>query len=284
MQKRVNVIGVGASGIDSLSPEMLRVISSSDVLMGWERTLSLFEEVQIKKIPVVGGLSSIVSFIESSPEKSITILASGDPNFFGISEYLFKRVDKELLKIFPNVSSMQLAFAAVKESMNNAKIVSVHGRNLNTLDQALKGFEKVGVFTDQKNSPSKIAAHLLKKDGLELEAYLCENLGSENEAVRKLSLKALSSQTCSDLSIVVLIRKNRREEKKFPFGIPDEMFFTRNKMITKEEVRVITLAKLRLFSTAVFWDIGSGSGSVSIEAGFIARQGRVLLLKKTEAV
>src|SRR3989344_3823919 len=284
----IYIIGIGVEGKSSLSQRALGLIEGTGVLIGGRRHLACFPEFQGKKIVIGSDLNKIIKVL--TPHSSLltpdyaVVLATGDPNFFGIADFIIKKTGRELVEIIPNVSTMQEAFARIKESWNDARFLSVHGRNKgqgargkgqeeiaieNIVDEIIK-YSKVGIFTDPDNTPAKIAKALLNKDIDNYKAYVCEDLGTERERVTAGSLKQIIKKRFSPLNVMVLIRSQEsgvrgQREKAFHasriththhgiFGIPDSSFSHSNGMITKEEIRVIAISKLKLKNKSIVWD------------------------------
>ena len=273
---KVYIIGVGADG--SLPPGGLRLVEEADILFGGERLLEMFSPAG-QKVVIKGNLAEVSEQIKSNlGRKRMAVLASGDPNFYGIAKYLVGKLGKEVCEIIPNVSSIQLAFAGIKESWEDAAFVSVHGRGPEEVLSALSQSRKVAVLTDERWNPAAVAQFLLERGINELEAYLCEDLGTEKEKITKTGLLELSRMKgFSPLNLLLLLRER---EPARAFGIPEEEFAHRRGLITKQEIRAIALSKLRLSERSIVWDIGAGSGSVSIEASFLARKGRIFAVER----
>ncbi|MCL4368674.1 MAG: precorrin-6y C5,15-methyltransferase (decarboxylating) subunit CbiE [Actinobacteria bacterium] len=271
-----HIVGVGAEGPLSLTPQAREIIDRAEVLVGGKRLLAMFpgKGEQI----VLGADPAAVIERLAGEKRRVVALASGDPGFFGIARRLVERLGKDNVEILPNVSSMQLAFARLKESWDDATSISVHGRPLDDLAEQVQRQRKVAILTDNMNTPAALGRQLAKSAGDDYDAYLCENLGGAEEKVQRLTLEELTGAEADPLSIVVLIKKDGAQpadKMAWPHGIPEREFHHRGGLITKAEVRLATLAKLRLRETSVVWDIGAGCGSVSIEAALIAREGQV---------
>jgi len=152
--------------------------------------------------------------------------------------------------------------------------VSIHGRDSTKLVEALKARpSSLSIITDSNNKSLEI----IKKNLSELnlidlyDFWLCEEIGFENENIRKLNLKESLPSDISSLNIVILIKtKENYSNNNLPlFGISDHIFKTfddRPNLFTKREVRVQILADLELPKNGIIWDIGAGCGSIGLEA------------------
>ncbi|UFJ41477.1 precorrin-6y C5,15-methyltransferase (decarboxylating) subunit CbiE [Brevibacillus humidisoli] len=277
MKQPIKIIGIGDDGQAGLLPLYRSWIMESELLVGGERHLAFFPDYTGEKRVVKGGLSALVESL-AEESRATVILASGDPLFYGIGGYLAKKLPVE---IYPALSSIQLAFARMGEAWQDAYVTSVHGRSMQGLAQRIDGRDKVALLTDAENNPAAIAAYLLKYQMTEYRAFVGENLGSPQERVGWYDLQEMAERTFSELNVVVLRRQ--QAGPVWPLGIPDESFAQRKPdkgLITKQEVRVLSLAQLQLTPESVVWDIGTCTGSVAIEAARIAREGAVYAIEK----
>lgn len=278
-QQKIYLVGAGIEGWEGFGAKALEVIGKAEVLIGHRRHLDIFPDFTGKK-QELGDLSILLEQLKSTDKRTV-ILGSGDPNFFGIARFLLRNLPKERIEIFPNVTSVQYAFAQIKEPWDDAIFVSVHGRGLKGAVDRIVAAEKVAVLTDKNNSPAVIARELIARGAEGYEAWLCENLGLPGEKFTRTDVKGLLELPAAELNILILIKAWEPQLAQYPvIGIDDDEFATAKKLITKQEVRAVTLAKLRLQDDLVMWDIGAGSGSVSIEASNLMPNGRIFALEK----
>ena len=278
-QQKIYLVGAGIEGWEGFGGKALEVIGKAEVLIGHQRHLDIFPDFTGEK-QLLGDLSLMLDFLKKT-DKCTVVLGSGDPNFFGVARFLLRNLPKERVEIFPNVTSIQYAFARIKEPWDDAIFVSVHGRGLQRAIDRIVAAEKVAVLTDQTNTPAAIAAELIERGAEGYDAWLCEDLGMPGEKFTKTDVKGLLELPASALNILILIRAWEPTLANYPLiGIGDEQFATVKKLITKQEVRAVTLAKLQLQDDLVMWDIGAGSGSVSIEASNLMPNGKIYALEK----
>jgi precorrin-6Y C5,15-methyltransferase (decarboxylating) len=278
-QEKIYLVGAGIKGWEGFGAKALEVIARGEVLIGAQRHLDIFPDYPGKKM-VLGDLSEMLEYLRKT-EKRVTVLASGDPNFFGLSRFLLRNLPKERIEIFANVTSMQYAFARIKEPWDDAVFVSVHGRGIKSAIDKIIASEKVAVLTDEKSSPAVLAGELIKRGAEGYIAWVCEDLGMPTEKFTRTDVKGLIDLKCSPLNILILIRAWEPTLETWPvMGIADDLFATAKKLITKQEVRAVTLAKLQLQNDLVLWDVGAGSGSISIEAGNLMPNGKVFALER----
>lgn len=275
----IKMIGIGDEGKMSLLPMYEKWIYESEILIGGKRQLSFFPDYRGEQIVIEGGLSALVQRVQEET-KDVVILASGDPLFYGIGSYLSNKIQ---IEIYPYLSSVQLAFAKMGEGWQDAYFTSVHGRSMKGLAQRIDGKEKIAILTDIENSPNKIAQYLLSFGMTEYRAFVSENLGGDNERCRWFNLEDMRDAEFSALNVVIL--KKTAENPSWPIGIDDEEFIQRKPdkgLITKKEIRTLSISALRLKEDSIVWDIGTCTGSVAIEAAKIAREGQIFAIEKNE--
>lgn len=286
-QRAVTLIGIGDDGCRSLTSRAIGAITGAQVLVGGSRHLAFFPEFEGERILLEGGLSKALDAVARlAEENTIAVLASGDPLFFGVGSLVLKKVGAEHVDVIPQPSSVQLAFARVGLKWDDAQFFSVHGRPLAGLANRLRNCSKAAILTDATNNPRAIAEHLLRYQRDEFLAWVCENLGGPGERVRSYTLAQLAEEQDTEaLNVLLLSRAESptlaQAAPVIPF-LPEEAFAKRmpkKGLITKQEVRLLSLAKLGLRRDSVVWDIGAGSGSVAIEAALLAPEGRVYAIE-----
>lgn len=206
----VTIIGIGNDGPSGLSRRALAAIWGADLLCGGERHLSFFPAHPAEKQVIRTNLSDIAAVLANAQHRRAVVLASGDPGFYGIARFLIKTLGKERLTILPVPSAMQEAFARIKEPWEDALLLSVHGRSMQGLVEAVRGHDKVALFTDGTNSPPAIARALVAAGMSGHTAYVCENLGAPDECVRVFDLPTLAETTdIAPLNTLILLREAR---------------------------------------------------------------------------
>ncbi len=274
----IAVIGLGPAGPAELAPAARTHLEGARVLAGGKRLLEHFPAFAGERIVIDADLGNVLARLADVAQSHKTVvLASGDPLFFGIGRALLAAFPKEDLLFFPHLSSVQLAFARLKETWHDACVISLHGRPLHTLRAALqRGEPKMAVLTDPTNNPQAIAG-LLEATGVadRYAFWVCEELGGPAERITEISVRHLPETPFSPLSVVVLLRRGstRPGAGLTPvLGLPDDTLRHRADLITKREVRLLSLCQLALRPGDVCWDLGAGSGSVAIEAARLSPQ------------
>jgi precorrin-6B C5,15-methyltransferase / cobalt-precorrin-6B C5,C15-methyltransferase len=280
MTNKIKLIGIGAEGRASILPIYETWINESEVLVGGGRQLSYFPDFSGEKVEITGGLSDLVEGLKIDRRKTV-ILASGDPYFYGIGASLASKLP---LEVYPSVSSIQLAFAKMNTAWHDAYFTSVHGRSMVGLAQRIDGREKIVILTDHTHTPSRIASYLLSFGMTEYRAFVAEDIGGENERYSFYSLSELANMECHPLNVLILIQTVPRPH--WTIGIEDEEFSQRKPeagLITKKEIRVLSLSAMNLSARSIVWDIGTCTGAMAIEAAKIAREGAVFAIEKNAA-
>lgn len=155
------------------------------------------------------------------------MLASGDPLFFGIAGYLVRRFGPQQVEVIPHYSSVQLAFARLGDSWQDAELISLHGRPIKGLAQRIDGRSKMALLTDEVNTPARIAAYLLEFGMKEYEAFVCERLGGPDERCSFWELEDMSRHKFVALNVVILRRQPGSGGSRRGFAYPDEAFAQR---------------------------------------------------------
>ncbi|SNR51590.1 precorrin-6Y C5,15-methyltransferase (decarboxylating) [Lutibacter agarilyticus] len=273
MSKRQHIefylVGIGNHSKPIINDAILFLIQSTKVFSGGKRHYELVKSMLPKQhtwIEISGRMDSVL-LKYGDAHKPIMIFASGDPFFYGFGNTLKRYMPEASIKSFPYFNSIQRLCQKTMIDYSLLRSVSVHGRVWSALDIALIHEEPlIGVLTDNKKTPAAIAARLLKYGFDNYNITVGEELDGDDEKINTYSLKECQLLNHQNLNCVLLERKF---VKNSSFGIPDADFIplpNRLNMITKMPIRLSTLNALQLKNTAVFWDIGACTGSVSIEA------------------
>ncbi len=292
----IHVVGIGLDGAAGLTDTGRHVVERATLLVGSDRLLSYFPNHPASRL-VLGDFIQTIRDIRAQlavgeTNNCIVVLASGDPLFFGLGRLLLEKLPREQLTFHPHTSSVQLAFNRIKVPWQDARAISIHGRSMESLTVALQqGVDKIAVLTDGTNTPGAIARLLVAMDlSNRYEFWVCENLGGNDEKVQCISVDELSHKTFAPLNVVVLLRKSEPEDQPLDvdslpiMGLSDELFLSfsdRPGLMTKREVRLLILGELALQPRLTIWDIGAGTGSVSIEIARLSATSQVYAIEKT---
>lgn len=286
---KIRIIGIGDDGVEGLTSQAREAISSADALVGSSFLLNKVNIGPDQRIEAGNDLEALGKrLIELAANQKIVMLASGDPLFYGTARFLCDSLGKEHFEVVPHVSSMQLAFARVMESWDDAYLTNLATQPLDRVVERVRTSERVGLFTTEQITPSVVAESLLDRRIDYFSAYVCENLGSPDECVTKGELNSIRGQSFSPLNVMVLVRRTgaadrpQKLEGHRLFGNPDDRFLQskpKRGLLTPMEVRCIALAEMDLGPTSIVWDVGAGSGSLAIEAAQISAGGQVFAIE-----
>jgi precorrin-6B C5,15-methyltransferase / cobalt-precorrin-6B C5,C15-methyltransferase len=290
---KIHIVGVGGDGLAGLTSRARDLVAGADLLVGSDGALRLLPEVNAERVRIGSDLGEVTEKLRASFGKQrIVVVATGDPLFYGVARYLCDRLGKERFEVLPHVSSMQLAFARVKETWEEAYLTDLSVRSLDDVLDRIRTAETVGLFTSETYHPARIARELLVRGLDYFRAYVCENLGGKDERITQGELSEIQGMTFDGLNVMILKRKPGRPDvpraakRLARFGNPDDVFAQsrpKTGLITQAEVRAIALAQLDLQPGCVMWDVGAGSGSVALEAAQLVDPGRVYAIEQDSA-
>lgn len=296
------IIGVLDDGIASLTPRALAHIEQADLVIGGTRTLQLFENrfsAHAEQRDLTGQLTQVPEWIRTAlaEDKRVVVLATGDPLCHGIASFLQSRLCIEACEVLPNVSTIQLACARLGIPWQELKICSVHSRDAGEWQQgvgrehglypvlhAVQHHDRLAILTSLENTPDRIARMLLAEglDSVFRMAVAEHLLQADERIVADCSIADAALMRFAEPNVVVLWR-TVAAQRNVLFGLADERFRQRQPdkgLITKREVRAVSLARMQLHADSIVWDIGAGSGSVGLEAARLCADGYVYAIEK----
>ncbi len=295
----VTIIGILDDGWAGLSDAARRRLASADFLLGAARTLALVRPhlaAGCKMRDMDGALSKTPEWIEvaRAAGQSVAVLATGDPLCHGIAAFLLGRLGRDGIEVLPAPSTLQIACARWKTPWQDIAIASCHSANagewragatpehgLYPVMRAIAQNRRVFAFTSPENDPARLARALLAAGYREARLSVASRLLLEDEKVwADIAVADAAAMQFAEPSVVLIERATDESPR---FGLEDDEYRQRTPekgLITKQEARALSLAKLRLKPDAVVWDIGAGSGSVGLEAARLAPQGHVWAIEK----
>lgn len=282
----IYIIGIGMGAPENLTVEAGNAIEEAGLLIGAKRMLEPYEES--RECVAAYQAEEIVKIIENQSKRvtEIAVLMSGDSGFYsGTKELLAalytvwgKEQVRSRVTVLPGISSLSYFCAKIGKSWENAELVNLHGVQEN-LWQAVLTHEKVFAITGG-NAQQQLRQ--LTEHGLgEIYGYVGENLSymadSVQEKITEGMVRELAQKSYAPLSVLYL--ENPAAVSSHLWGLPDESFVRGEVPMTKAEVRAVVMSKLRIRETDVVYDIGTGTGSVSVEMALAARKGSVYAIE-----
>lgn len=266
------LIGISDNRDQHFTPEVLGIIHQGQVFSGGKRHHELMAHhlpTQYQWIDITVPISGVIEqYQQVSAKGAIVVFASGDPLFFGFANTLRRLLPKAELQVFPYFNSLQLLAHRMLLAYHDMHTISLTGRPWDALDKALiQGDKLIGSLTDQKKTPAQIAERMLQYGYDNYTMTVGECLGNhQEEQVRNLTLEEAAHTEFRFPNCIIL---QQTYAKPHPLGLPESEFNLLNgrvNMITKMPIRLLTLSLLDLQQRNTLWDVGSCTGSISIEA------------------
>lgn len=276
---QVTLLGIGMGSEATLTLEGKRAVEEADLIIGAKR---MADAVALPGQSVLYEYRSeqIASYIEAHPEFEHVIVAlSGDVGFYSGARKLLERLGEET-HVICGISSVVYFMSKIGLSWDDAKIVSAHGRACNLIS-LIQNNEKVFAILGTSDGAAVLAQKLTAYGMGDVLLYIGENLSYPNEKIFMKKASELTAYEGDALSVVCAVNEDA-EKPIVTHGLSDEVFIRGKAPMTKEEVRAVSLAKLRLQEDSICYDVGAGTGSVSIEMARMASQGKVYAIEKKE--
>jgi precorrin-6Y C5,15-methyltransferase (decarboxylating) len=282
MDQLVTVMGL-ADPLD-LTNTSEKLIREAKIIAGPKRIMASLKDIipsDTVTIALAGNLNSwLAELAKAASHESVLVLADGDPNYFGLGARVKAALPGRHIVLRPAVTTVQKAFALLGSTWAGAEVQSLHGRqDWKTFWAALfrasqsGGSGKVAVYTDKENSPKAIATKMIERGQYNWDVHVFEDLGTTKQSAWMGSLALAAKQNFSELNLTVLFQTN--VPASLTLGSPEDAFEHTAGLITKSEVRVTALGLLELRGSETLWDLGCGSGSLSLEAGLLLPHGRI---------
>lgn len=287
-KRQLYLVGIGMGNEKNRTVEAEQICQSADLLIGARRMLQSVK-TEGKVVFESYKPDEIAAYLAEHPQyETAAVLLSGDIGFYSGAKKLYDAIERteglEQMEIYPvsGISSVVYFCGKLGVSWENVHLLSLHGRKQNLID-AVKYHEKVFVLCGEKDGISKICCKL-KEYGLgDVKVAVGTDLSYEQERIVQGTAESLMKEDFAPLSVLLIC--NPDVKKRIGHGLDDDLFLRGKVPMTKSEVRSISLSKLRLHKDAVVWDVGAGTGSVSIEAASLAKDGVVYAIeKKDEAI
>lgn len=279
--KKVYIIGLGIGCLSYMHKRTEEAINASECLIGAKRMLTDFLDLN-KQIHENSNAENICEYIEQSNFKTYAVLVSGDSGFYSLSKkitgLLIKNSDIEVENI-PAISSLQYFASKLNLAWDNIKYVSAHGRNLNIISNVIFNKETF-ILTGSDSGPDNICEILTNKGLGHLKVSVGENLSYDNERIAEAKASVIAKMKFEGLAVMIVHNDDCISMDEGYRSIRDEEFVTGKAPMTKSEVRTVCIGKLNLKSDYTVYDIGAGTGSVSVEAALKLYNGTLYAVEK----
>ncbi len=256
MNRKIIIAGAGTGSVFQLTPEVKNLIDDADIIFSDKRFNALIPEY--KRVIDIKNYSELEIFTGK-----ILILVSGDPGIFSLMSVIKKRYPDEDIEVLPGISSLQVICSKAKETWNDAAILSGHGRSL-SVGKFLNMIERNRItvlFCDKNISPSWACKNSRIIDDIDIFIGSC--LGSDNEIIFSGKPEDFSNREFPEPSIILI--RNNSVYKPERLNLRDKDFIRENDIVmTNEAVRSVILSRLEINNDCIIWDIGAGSGSISV--------------------
>ena len=273
--KEVSIVGVGM-GLKTLTGEALELITEADILIGAKRLLG--EVSHLNKPSYNAFLSDeVAKIVDESDADRIAILVSGDVGFYSGAEKLVDALKEYNPNLIAGISSVSYFFAKCSLPWKDATLISCHGIDTNLVSTVRRN--RYTFALTGRNIP-QLQDRLVKFGFGNLKVWVGENLGSDEEYVSTCTINELNSREYGSLTVFII--ENPDFDSRVRTGIADDEFIRGKVPMTKSEVRSVCLSKLALSPDDIAYDIGCGTGSVTIEMAFSASNGKVYAFDKNE--
>lgn len=198
----ITLVGLGPGSKEYMLLKAMETLNNSSIVIGFSRAVESLDFISTPKV-TVNNLKGIIEFIENNPSENISIVASGDPCFYGVLNYLKRNINEEIT-VIPGISSFQYLMSKLGKPWQEAKLSSLHGRE----GDFIKEVKEVNLsiwLTDKINNPTKLAKQL-HDENIECTIYVGENLSYEDEKITIGSPKEVALKEFSELNIMVVER------------------------------------------------------------------------------
>lgn len=278
MNKHISIIGIGMDGTETLTVKALKIVEISQVLIGAKRMLDCFAEFG-KPVFCSYKSKDIAEFIKECEYEKIAVLMSGDCGFYSGTERLLPLINDYETEVICGISTPVYFASKLKIAWQNMKFVTLHGVGGNIVRHVCSNLITFFLLGGEF-APKDICMRLCEYRLGDLIVHIGENFGGRNERITTGTAEELTKIETDKLCAVIVCNKNY--EKNWRSCISDSEFIRGNVPMTKSEVRSVCVAKLEISSDSICWDIGCGTGSVTIEMAFRCPNGRVYAVEKND--
>lgn len=296
--RKVTIIGAGPGNPDLLSRAALDAIDIADVVIGAHRALvGIDVPPDVVRCELVKTADIVAALTDAASWQRAVVVMTGDVGLFSGARRLVEALSGDAqvdVRVVPGISSASYLAARLARPWQDWRFASAHGVACDIVAEAERAGE-LFLATSGGEDPSRLSGELVQAGFGDARVTVAERLSYPDERITCATASEIAGQTFDDLNVMLIefaggagspAGASRAASSRWPYassGIPDELFIRGDVPMTKQEVRAVALAKLRLTATDTVWDVGAGTGSVSIEAALVARVGSVWAVERNAA-
>jgi len=270
----VTLIGMGSGQPENLTLQGLAALRQADLILGARRLLAVLPAGCTENRAAAYRPDEVAELLQTSGAENAVLVYSGDTGFYSGASSMMEKLEAlgVRARVLPGLSSIQLLAAALGRPWQGWNLVSAHGRTCDPVAECMQG-RPTFFLTGGSEDPATLCAQLEAEGFGDMQAVVGQCLGTPEEKLFRGSVKELAAGRFNSLS-VLLVEAAEVLPRRAP-GLPDEAFERGDVPMTKQEVRAAVLAKLAVRPEDILWDVGAGTGSVSVELALAAPRGRV---------
>lgn len=270
----VTLIGMGSGQPENLTLQGLAALRQADLILGARRLLAVLPAGCTENRAAAYRPDEVAELLQTSGAENAVLVYSGDTGFYSGASAMIEKLEAlgVRARVLPGLSSIQLLAAALGRPWQGWNLVSAHGRICDPVAECMQG-RPTFFLTGGSEDPATLCAQLAAEGFGDVQAVVGQCLGTPEEKIFRGSVKELAAGRFNSLS-VLLVEAAEVLPRRAP-GLPDEAFERGDVPMTKQEVRAAVLAKLAVRPEDILWDVGAGTGSVSVELALAAPRGRV---------
>lgn len=287
--RKVTIIGAGPGNPDLLSRAALDAIDIADVVIGAHRALvGIDVPPDVVRCELVKTADIVAALTDAASWQRAVVVMTGDVGLFSGARRLVEALSGDAqvdVRVIPGISSASYLAARLARPWQDWRFASAHGVACDIVAEAERAGE-LFLVTSGGEDPSRLSSELVQAGFGDARVTVAERLSYPDERITCATASEIAGQTFDDLNVMLIEFAGGAASSRWPYassGIPDELFIRGDVPMTKLEVRAVALAKLRLTATDTVWDVGAGTGSVSIEAALVARAGSVWAVERNAA-
>ena len=274
----VTLIGMGSGQPENLTLQGLAALRQADLILGARRLLAVLPAGCTENRAAAYRPDEVAELLQTSGAENAVLVYSGDTGFYSGASSMMEKLEAlgVRARVLPGLSSIQLLAAALGRPWQGWNLVSAHGRTCDPVAECMQG-RPTFFLTGGSEDPATLCAQLAAEGFGDVQGVVGQCLGTPEEKLFRGSVKELAAGRFNSMS-VLLVEAAEVLPRRAP-GLPDEAFERGDVPMTKQEVRAAVLAKLAVRPEDILWDVGAGTGSVSVELALAAPRGRVYAME-----